>query len=208
MTAPTPNALERHPVKPVTRPVMRLRERVYLVELWKGLAITYRHFFVNLWRHTRRALGLGGLPGAVTIQFPEDPAVVAKRARTRHRLLKRDDGTPRCVACMMCETVCPAECIHIRAEESPVTVVEKRAKSFEIDLGLCVFCGYCVEACPVDAIRMDTGEVALSTGSREELLWTLPELLGDAPKKPHPVWPGGESEKRPEPREQKENTHG
>ncbi|MBI5200378.1 MAG: NADH-quinone oxidoreductase subunit I [Elusimicrobia bacterium] len=195
-----PSSLERHPAKTVSRPEMGLAERIYLVELWRGLAITFRHLFVNLFRHARRALGLGGLPGAVTIQYPEDPAVVAKRARTRHRLLKREDGTPRCVACMMCETVCPAECIHIRAEESPVTQIEKRAKSFEIDLGLCVFCGYCVEACPVDAIRMDTGQVALSTGSREDLLWTMPELLGDKKKEPHPVWPGGESEKRQEPK--------
>ncbi|MBI4423102.1 MAG: NADH-quinone oxidoreductase subunit I [Elusimicrobia bacterium] len=194
-------ALARHPVRVVERPPMGLRERIYLVEVWRGLAITFRHLFVNLWRHARRALGLGGPAGSVTIQYPEDPAVLARRARTRHRLLKRDDGTPRCVACMMCETVCPAECIHIAAEPSPVTVVEKRAKSFEIDLGLCVFCGYCVEACPVDAIRMDTGEVALSAGSREELVWTMPELLGDKPKQPHPLWPGGESQHRPGARE-------
>ena len=197
MTTPTP-PLERHPVRAVERPPFGLRERIYVVEVWLGLAITFRHLFVNLWRHTRRALGLGGPPGAVTIQYPEDPAVVARRARSRHRLLKRDDGTPRCTACMMCETICPAECIHIRAEDSPTVIVEKRAKSFEIDLGLCVFCGYCVEACPVDAIRMDTGEVTLSTLSREELLWTMPELLGDEPHGPHPLWPGGESEKRQE----------
>lgn len=183
-------------IKTVNRPEMRFRERIYLIALWNGLRITFRHFFLNLARHILRSLGIKGLPGAVTIQYPDDPAVVAKRARTRHRLLKRDDGTPRCVACMMCETVCPAKCIHIVAEESPVTIIEKRAKSFEIDLGLCVFCGYCVEACPVDAIRMDTGQVALSTGSREELLWTMPELLGDKPKQPHPVWPGGDSEQR------------
>ena len=189
--------LDRHPVAPVARPPFGLRERIYVVEVFLGLGITFRHFFVNLWRHGRRALGLGGPPGAVTMQVPEEPGAIARRARTRHRLLKREDGTPRCVACMLCETVCPSECIHIIAEESPVTVVEKRAKSFEIDLGLCVFCGYCVEACPVDAIRMDTGQVTLSALSREDLLWTMPELLGDAPKAPHPVWPGGESQKRP-----------
>ncbi len=178
-----PAALESHPVRPVPRPSMGLRERVYLIEVWNGLRITSRHFFVNLWRHLRRALGFSGPPGAVTIQYPESPAMLGRRARTRHRLLKREDGTPRCVACMMCETVCPAKCIHIVAEESPVTIIEKRAKSFDIDLGLCVFCGYCVEACPVDAIRMDTGQVEMSTFSREDMVWHMDELMGDRPKK-------------------------
>ena len=182
MSETTPAALERHPIKPVQRPSMGLAQRVYIIEIWKGLAITFRHFFVNLWRHARRAAGLKGLPGAVTIQYPEDPAMLAKRARTRHRLLKRDDGTPRCVACMMCETVCPAKCIRIAAEESPDPMIEKRAKSFDIDLGMCVFCGYCVEACPVDAIHMDSNDEAVSTFTREQMIWSMPELLGDKRK--------------------------
>ena len=61
-------------------------------------------------------------------------------------------------------------------------MVEKRAKSFDIDLGLCVFCGYCVEACPVDAIRMDVDQVELSAFTRSDMIWSLPELLGDKPK--------------------------
>lgn len=172
----------RQKVVPVRRPEMGLSERVYLVEVWKGLLLTSRHFFVNLWRHTLRALGFETLPGAVTIQYPEDPAVVARRARTRHRLLKREDGTPRCVACMMCETVCPAKCIRIVAEESPDVMIEKRAKSFDIDLGECVFCGFCVEACPEDAIRMDARQVELSAFAREDMVWHIDELLGDKPK--------------------------
>src|SRR5687768_14776547 len=103
----TQETLAKHKVAAVRRPKMGFRERIYLVEVWLGLLITFRHLFVNLWRHARRALGLGGPPGAVTIQFPDDPALVAPRTRSRHRLLKREDGTPRCVACMMCETVCP-----------------------------------------------------------------------------------------------------
>ena len=81
MTTP-PSALERHPVHPVERPAFGLRERIYIIEVWLGLAITFRHLFVNLWRHTRRALGLGGPPGAVTMQVSEDPAVCrATRAK-------------------------------------------------------------------------------------------------------------------------------
>ncbi|HVE12394.1 MAG TPA: NADH-quinone oxidoreductase subunit I [Elusimicrobiota bacterium] len=174
-----PESLGRHPVRAVRRPEMGFKERVYLVEVWRGLRITFRHLLVNLYRHARRAAGWAGLPGAVTIQYPDDPAVVAKRARTRHRLLKREDGTPRCVACMLCETVCPAKCIQIVSSESPEVMIEKRPKSFQIDLGLCVFCGYCVEACPEDAIRMDTGQVEMASFSREGMLWKMPDLLGE-----------------------------
>ena len=182
MNADTPASLDKHTVRPVARPDLRLREKVYLLEIVRGLAITYRHLFVNLGRHLMRALGVGARPGAVTIQYPEDPAVLAKRARTRHHLLKRPDGTPRCVACMMCETVCPAKCIRIIAEESPDPRIEKRAKSFSIDMGMCVFCGYCVEACPVDAIHMDSNDEAVSTFSRENMIWTMDELLGNKKK--------------------------
>lgn len=179
-----PESLAKHRVKRLQRPEMGLKERIYLIEIWRGLAITSRHFFVNLWRHLKTAFRLTGIPGAVTIQYPDDPAVVAKRARTRHRLMKREDGTPRCVACMLCETVCPAKCIKIVAEESPDVMIEKRAKSFDIDLGLCVFCGYCVEACPEDAIRMDTGQVEMAAFSRKDMVWNMQELMGDKKKRP------------------------
>ncbi|MBI3297389.1 MAG: NADH-quinone oxidoreductase subunit I [Elusimicrobia bacterium] len=177
---------------------MGFKEQIYLVEVWKGLAITSRHFFVNLYRHVQKALGRAGLAGAVTTQYPEDGQVTKHRSRTRHRLLKREDGTPRCVACMLCETVCPAKCIYIKAEESPDVMIEKRAKSFSIDLGLCVFCGYCVEACPEDAIRMDSQYIQFPGSTRKDLIWDMPELMGDKPKAPSmetpkdPLSPGAE----------------
>jgi NADH-quinone oxidoreductase subunit I len=172
-------------VKVVERPKRTLATQIYLVEVWRGLALTFRHLFVNLFRHAMRALGIKGFqPGSVTIQYPEDPAVLGRRARTRHRLLKRDDGAPRCTACLLCETICPAKCIRITAENAPDAMVEKRAKSFDIDLGMCVFCGYCVEACPVDAIHMDANEVELSAYSRKDMIWNMKELLGDVPKVP------------------------
>ncbi len=164
-------------VTEVSRPKRTFAVQIYLVEIGKGLAVTLRHFFVNIGKHVLYQLGLSQESGAVTIQFPEMPAMLGQRARARHRLLKREDGTPRCTACMCCETICHAKCIHIVAEGSEDVRIEKRAKSFDIDLGLCVFCGYCVEACPVDAIHMDVNRVDYSAYSRQDMIWSMRDLL-------------------------------
>ncbi|MDD5629086.1 MAG: NADH-quinone oxidoreductase subunit I [Elusimicrobia bacterium] len=164
-------------VRPVTRPARGLWEQVYLIEVLRGLGVTFRHFFVNLWRHVLALLGRRAAAGAVTIQYPEQPAVLGRRARTRHRLLRRPDGAPRCTACLLCETICPAKCIRITAEESPDPMVEKRARSFDIDVGMCVFCGHCVEACPVDAIHMDSSQVELASYTRAGMIWNMESLM-------------------------------
>ena len=157
----------------VTRPRRGLGEQVYILEVIRGLGVTFRHLFVNLWRHVLRLLGLRSAPGAVTIQYPDEPAMLGRRARTRHSLLSRADGSPRCTSCLLCETICPAKCIHITAEDSPDAAVEKRARSFDIDMGMCVFCGHCVEACPVDAIHMDVDQVELSSYTRSGMIWDM-----------------------------------
>ena len=164
-------------VRAVSRPIRGLWEQVYILAVLRGLGVTFRHFFVNLQRHVLRLLGLRADSGAGTIQYPDEPAVLGRRARTRHRLLARADGSPRCTACLLCETICPAKCIHIIAEDSPDVAVEKRARSFDIDLGMCVFCGHCVEACPVDAIHMDSDRVELASYTRSGLIWNMKSLM-------------------------------
>ncbi len=147
-----------------------LGPRIYLVEIVRGLGVTLRHMLANLFGQAR-------MP---TLPYPEVRRVTPPRFRGRHRLMKKADGTPRCVACMMCPTACPADCIHIEAAESPDPRVEKIPVRFDIDLMRCIFCGYCVEACPKDAIRMDTGIFFdLAATRREDFVITMDQMLGD-----------------------------
>ncbi len=164
--------------KVIHQPKMTFWQRIYLPAIFFGLWITTRHFLKNFTLHILHLFGLfRNIPASVTVQYPDQQTPLAHRSRTRHRLTKRDDGSPRCVACMMCETVCPARCIYIVAEEHPDPNIEKRPSSFDIDLGKCVYCGFCVEACPEDAIRMDTQILDIAAYSREEMMLDINELL-------------------------------
>ena len=153
-------------------------ENTYLPTVVSGIWITSTHFFRNLTFHILHLFGLyKNVSAAVTIQYPEQQRPLAARTRTRHRLMKREDGSPRCVACMMCETVCPARCIEITAAEHPDPNVEKFPAEFILDLGKCVYCGFCVEVCPEDAIRMDTHKLNTAEYTRASMIYDKKRLM-------------------------------
>lgn len=159
-------------VKKVTREELNFWEKTYLLPIFQGMAVTLRHLVSNL-------LGSTKLP---TVSYPEQKKVMPKGYRGKHRLTQRDDGTVKCVACMMCATVCPAVCIHIEAAEHDNHTIEKFPAKFDIDLLRCVYCGYCVEACPCDAIRMDSGIYTIFATKREDFIIHKEQLLQIQPQ--------------------------
>ena len=156
------------------RPMSR-SESVYLPEIVKGFGTTLKHFFGSF--------GHGRTNEAM--QYPEerredidveDGGLEPSNFRGFHRLNRDEDGRVKCVACMMCPTICPANCIHIVADASPWDDREKYPKKFEIDELRCIFCGMCEEACPVDAIEL-TPEYDIVGLTRQEMIFDKAKLL-------------------------------
>jgi NADH-quinone oxidoreductase subunit I len=111
-----------------------------------------------------------------TISYPEERRSYSDRYRGAHILTAREDGTPRCVACYMCATACPADCIYIEPKEVDNPLIEKAPARFEIDMLRCVFCGFCVDACPEEAIIMSR-ETEMCAFTREETIWGIERLM-------------------------------
>ena len=186
----TPNPWMKPAAKPVegkkiARPDTSFETQIYLPEFFRGVAITARHFFKNT---KEMMLGQKADPvlealndGITTISYPEEKRPYPQRFRGVHRLTLRDDGSPRCVACLCCSTACPAQCISIHAGEypegDPRRGYEKFPETFVIDELRCIFCGFCVEACPCDAIRMDTGIHATPYDSRGQFIYEKDVLM-------------------------------
>jgi len=156
----------------ITRDVKTFRGNTYITEIALGLFVTLKHAIKNLFNIKKMPV----------IDYPNTEKEIPKGYRGIHRLTKRENGEPRCVACMMCVTACPANCINIVAKENDNPQIEKCPDRFDIDLLECVFCGMCVEACPVDAIRMDSGIYTMARYSRSNFLITKDELLAIEPK--------------------------
>ena len=178
---------DRHPrvrTIQVVRPAAA--DTTFLAATVKGLGITLKHFARNLFLPMRKAASRSKAGAPVdepwkneieTVQYPDEKVTYPERFRGLHRLMLRDDGNVRCVACMCCPTVCPAHCITIIPEESDNKGIEKRPAVFEIDELRCVVCGLCVEACPCDAIRMDTGDHAHPVEDRARAIETKESMM-------------------------------
>lgn len=155
-------------------PKLTTGDRFYLPQIFIGLATTMKH----AWRTIKPS-------GDRVIQYPEeerDGKPIAEGGlydatyRGVHRLNKDEEGRPKCVACFMCSTACPANCIHIVAGESPWPDREKYPIKFDIDELRCIYCGMCEEACPCDAIEL-TSVYDLVGLTRQEMIFDKEKLL-------------------------------
>lgn len=149
----------------VDQPELTVSERLYLPQIFGGMKTTLRHMFKK------------ALRDEMVIQYPEQERPLRiENYRGVHRLNRDDQGRVACVACFMCQTACPAHCIHIDGAESPWPDREKYPIKFDIDELRCIYCGMCEEACPVDAIEL-TPEFKLVGRSREEMIFDKEKLL-------------------------------
>ena len=136
---------------------------LFLFELLKGMRVTGRYLFAPKF----------------TVQYPEERAPMSPRFRGLHAQRRYPNGEERCIACKLCEAVCPACAITIEAE--PREDGSRRTTKYEIDLFKCIFCGFCEESCPVDAI-VETRVYEYHFESREGSVITKEELLANGDK--------------------------
>jgi NADH-quinone oxidoreductase subunit I len=129
-----------------------------LLELLKGLKLTGKHF----------------LSRTITVQFPEERTPLSPRFRGLHALRRYENGEERCIACKLCEAVCPAMAITIESDQRADGT--RRTTRYDIDLTKCIFCGFCEESCPVDSI-VETHIFDYHGEKRGDLYFTKDMLL-------------------------------
>ena len=136
----------------------RTARSLLLSELVSGMALTLKYFFKK----------------KATINYPYERQSLSPRFRGEHALRRYPNGEERCIACKLCEAVCPAQAITIEAE--PRDDGSRRTTRYDIDMTKCIYCGLCEEACPVDAI-VEGPNIEFATETREELMYNKAKLL-------------------------------
>jgi len=129
-----------------------------LLDFFKGLALGFRYLVA---------------PKA-TLNYPHEKGPLSPRFRGEHALRRYENGEERCIACKLCEAICPAQAITIEAE--PREDGSRRTTKYDIDMTKCIYCGFCQEACPVDAI-VEGPNFEFATYTREELFYNKQKLL-------------------------------
>ena len=132
--------------------------QLFLLEIIDGLILTLKYFFKK----------------KVTLNYPFEKGPLSPRFRGEHALRRYESGEERCIACKLCEAVCPAQAIIIEAE--PRNDGSRRTTRYDIDMTKCIYCGYCQESCPVDAI-VEGPNFEFATETREELMYDKEKLL-------------------------------
>ncbi len=133
---------------------------ILLWELVSGMWLTLRYFFKP----------------KVTLNYPYEKGPLSPRFRGEHALRRYPNGEERCIACKLCEAICPAQAITIESEERADG--SRRTTRYDIDMTKCIYCGLCEEACPVDAI-VEGPNFEFSTETREELFYDKEKLLAN-----------------------------
>ena len=143
--------------------ISRFLKTIFLIDFANGLIIALKEIFKK----------------KKTINYPFEKGKLSPRARGEHALRRYPNGEERCIACKLCEAVCPAQAITI--ESTAREDGSRKTTRYDIDMTKCIYCGFCQEACPVDAI-VEGPNFEFATETREELFYTKEKLLENGDK--------------------------